>query len=175
MRRDGKKLQKITLSIEGLKYHPDLVTIEFGDTILWTNNDERDYSVKADDGSFDSGLLRKGMTFSKTFDKPGRFTYGSDPSARTKGTVVVKEKKEEVIKGTSSTERSGSTPTATELRNDKHCSADHARGLWDRHERCDLLRRQQDRAGITVVDAVDHVVVRRSVGRPAHLLGHSAA
>ena len=85
--------KKVTISIEGLKYHPDPVTIEVGDTIIWTNNDERDHSVKADDGSFDSGLLRKGKTFSKTFDKPGKITYGSDPSPRTKGTVVVKEKK----------------------------------------------------------------------------------
>jgi plastocyanin len=85
--------KKVTVSIEGLKYRPDPITIEVGDTIVWTNNDDRDHSVKADDGSFDSGLLRSGKTFSKKFDKPGKYTYGSDPSPRTKGTVVVKEKK----------------------------------------------------------------------------------
>jgi plastocyanin len=84
--------KKVAVAIENLKYRPATVEVEVGDTVVWTNNDDRDHTVTADDGSFDSGRLRAGKSFSKTFDKPGKFGYGSDPSPRTKGTVVVKEK-----------------------------------------------------------------------------------
>lgn len=83
--------KKVTVTIEGLKCNPASVEVEVGDTVVWVNKDDRQHSVTADDGSFDSGALRPGKSFSKTFDKPGTFTYGSDPSPRTKGTVVVKD------------------------------------------------------------------------------------
>jgi len=35
--------------------------------------------VTAADGSFDSGLLQAGQTFSYTFDKPGDFEYFCAP------------------------------------------------------------------------------------------------
>src|SRR4051812_24717590 len=79
--------KRVSVTIEGLKFHPDSVSIEVGDTVTWTNADDREHTVTADDNSFNSGRLRKGMSFSKTFDKPGRYSYGSDPSPRTKGIV----------------------------------------------------------------------------------------
>jgi plastocyanin len=85
--------KKVAVTIENLKYRPETVTIDVGDTVTWTNKDDREHTVKADDGSFDSGALRTGKSYSKTFDKPGRYPYGSDPSPRTKGVVVVREKK----------------------------------------------------------------------------------
>ena len=81
--------KKVTVTIENSKYRPDTVQVEVGDTVTWVNNDVREHTVTADDGSFDSGKLRTGKSFSKTFDKPGRYAYGSDPSPRTKGVVVV--------------------------------------------------------------------------------------
>ena len=86
---DGKK---VTVTIDNLKYRPATVEVAVGDTVTWTNNDDREHTVTADDGSFDSGKLRTGKSFSKTFDKPGKYPYGSDPSPRTKGVVVVKAK-----------------------------------------------------------------------------------
>ena len=83
--------KKVTVSIEGLKCRPATVEVEVGDTVVWTNNDDRQHTVTADDGSFNSGPLRSGKSFSQTFDKPGKYAYGSDPSPRTKGVVVVKE------------------------------------------------------------------------------------
>jgi plastocyanin len=83
--------KKVTVTIDGLKYSPATVEVEVGDTVVWVNNDDRQHTVTAEDGSFDSGALRSGKSYSKTFDKPGRHAYGSDPSPRTKGVVVVKE------------------------------------------------------------------------------------
>lgn len=85
--------KRVTVVIENLKCQPETITVDVGDTIIWTNKDEREHTVTADDGSFSSGRLRKGTSFSHTFDKPGRYSYGSDPSPRTKGLVVVREVK----------------------------------------------------------------------------------
>lgn len=82
--------RKVSVSITGLKYRPATVEVGVGDTVTWTNNDDREHTVTADDGGFDSGKLRPGKSFSRKFDKPGRYAYGSDPSPRTKGVVVVK-------------------------------------------------------------------------------------
>ena len=84
--------KKVTVSIDKLKYRPATVEVEVGDTVTWTNDDDREHTVTADDGSFDSGKLRTGKSFSKTFEKAGKYPYGSDPSPRTKGVVVVKPK-----------------------------------------------------------------------------------
>jgi plastocyanin len=85
--------KRVNVTIENLKYQPEMITVDVGDTVIWTNKDEREHSVTADDGSFNSGKLRKGKSFSRTFDKPGKYPYGSDPSPRTKGIVVVRDAK----------------------------------------------------------------------------------
>jgi plastocyanin len=46
-----------------------------GDTIQWSNVSERTHTVTADDGSFDSGPLAGGGTFSTTAGGPGEYTY----------------------------------------------------------------------------------------------------
>lgn len=81
---------RTNVSISGLKYNPQSIEIKAGDTVVWTNNDDREHTVTADDGSFESGRLKKGKSFSHTFTKVGRYPYGSDLSPRTKGVVVVK-------------------------------------------------------------------------------------
>ena len=81
---------RASVAIQGLKFAPQTIEIKAGDTVVWTNNDDREHTVTADDGSFDSGRLKKGQSFAHTFRKPGRYGYGSDPSPRTKGTIVVK-------------------------------------------------------------------------------------
>lgn len=85
--------KRVTVAIEGLKYRPNPVEVDVGDTVVWTNNDDREHTVTAEDGSFDSGPLRRGKSWSRAFEKPGKYAYGSDPSPRTKGTVVVRAKK----------------------------------------------------------------------------------
>jgi plastocyanin len=46
-----------------------------GDTLQWTNASERVHTVTADNGSFDSGSLASGSTFSTVAGAPGAYTY----------------------------------------------------------------------------------------------------
>ena len=87
----GSVLQakRVEVSIEGLKFKPDNVKVEAGDTVIWTNNDDRDHAIKAADGSFESGRLRSGKRYERKFDRPGSFDYGDDLHPRMRGTVTV--------------------------------------------------------------------------------------
>ncbi len=80
---------KQTVSIKEMKFNPASVEVNVGDSIRWTNDDDRDHTVTADDGSFKSGNLRRGASFEHTFDKPGKFAYSCSYHPRMKGSVVV--------------------------------------------------------------------------------------
>jgi plastocyanin len=71
-------------------YSPSTVTIHVGDTVTWTNAGPLAHTVTADDGSFDSGSLNVGDTWSMTFQTAGTFTYYCTPHPWMKGTVIVK-------------------------------------------------------------------------------------
>ena len=82
-----------TVTIQGLKFKPEKLEIEPGDTVVWVNNDDRDHTVVADDGSFESPRIRNGKRYEKKFTKPGKYNYGDDLHPRMRGAVVVREKK----------------------------------------------------------------------------------
>ena len=82
---------QVSVSINEMKFHPASIEIKVGDTVRWTNDDERDHTVAAADGSFKSGNLRGGDTFEHTFKKAGKFNYTCSYHPRMKGTVNVKE------------------------------------------------------------------------------------
>jgi plastocyanin len=48
-------------------FSPATLTIAAGDTVTWRNDDDRPHTVTAGDGSFDSGNLDAGQTFTMTF------------------------------------------------------------------------------------------------------------
>ncbi len=83
------KPSRIEVSIAVLAYKPAKVTVHVGDTIVWTNNDDRDHTVVATDGTFKSENIKVGKTFEYTFTKPGKFAYGCSYHPRMKGAVVV--------------------------------------------------------------------------------------
>lgn len=77
------------VSIQDVKFAPKELKVKAGDTIVWTNSDDRDHTVTADDDAFASGNLRSGKTFSHKFEKPGKYKYHCNYHPRMKGTVVV--------------------------------------------------------------------------------------
>ena len=78
-----------TVSIKGMKFDPDTVKIAVGDTVQWTNDDDRDHTVTSKDGSFKSDKLGHGDTFEFKFKKAGKYAYGCSYHPRMKGVVIV--------------------------------------------------------------------------------------
>ena len=89
--------QGIIVSIVGNSeqnsYNPNPNEIKVGDTVTWINNDSSPHTVtsSSEEGSvtFDSDVLRRGETFSFTFDQEGQYTYLCTLHPNMIGTVVV--------------------------------------------------------------------------------------
>lgn len=84
------KPQKITVSISDMAFAPAAQTVNIGDTVTWVNDDDRDHSVVAADGSFKSGNIKPGARYAYTFKKAGKFAYGCSYHPRMKGSITVK-------------------------------------------------------------------------------------
>src|SRR5262245_17837342 len=78
-----------SVAIKEMQYSPASITVKVGDTVAWSNADERDHTVVADDGSFKSDNLGGGASFQFKFTKAGKFGYHCSYCPRMKGTVVV--------------------------------------------------------------------------------------
>lgn len=63
------------VSMAGSQFQPAEITVAPGTTVVWTNDAGLPHSVTADDGTFDSGAMSGGDTFSWTFDEPGEYPY----------------------------------------------------------------------------------------------------
>ncbi|HEV2227219.1 MAG TPA: cupredoxin domain-containing protein [Nitrososphaerales archaeon] len=72
-------------------YSPGLVTVTVSgnDTVTWINNDNAPHTVTANDGSFSSGNIAPGASFSYTFTKSGTFKYHCVYHPWMTGVVVV--------------------------------------------------------------------------------------
>ncbi len=76
-------------------YTPSEITTGVGGTITWLNEDGGFHTVTSGhydnpDGTFDSGHIDPGKTFSYTFEKPGDFPYYCTLHPWMAGTVTVK-------------------------------------------------------------------------------------
>lgn len=72
----GKEVQ---ISVVDYRFDPKTTTVTVGDTVVWTNNGTATHTVTASDGSWDSGPLPPGKTFSHTFDRAGTVAYYCKP------------------------------------------------------------------------------------------------
>ena len=73
-------------------FAPDEITVVLGvnSTVTWTNNDSSPHTVTANDGSFQSGNLAPGQSYTFTFTTPGTYEYHCTYHPWMVGTVVVK-------------------------------------------------------------------------------------
>ena len=62
---------------DDMKFNPDDLTINVGDTITWTNDDNMAHTATSTSGpvSFDSGNMASGATWSFTFTQAGTYDY----------------------------------------------------------------------------------------------------
>ena len=78
----------VSIDANGL-FDPDFLEIQPGDKVRWENNDNEPHRVKADNGSFDSGRLDPGDSYTRTFNDPGAITYYDTFKPATTGTIIV--------------------------------------------------------------------------------------
>lgn len=81
----------MTVTIRNLQFTPAAVQIKIGESVTWTNSDDRDHTVNAGDGSFRSGNIKPGASFSHRFTSAGTINYGCSYHPRMRGSVQVSE------------------------------------------------------------------------------------
>ena len=81
-----------TVEIKDMKFVPQNIVIEEGDTIKWINEEGRhNVNGKQSHESF-GNEVGKDWTYSHTFTKPGKYTYHCDPhlGMNQVGTITVR-------------------------------------------------------------------------------------
>jgi plastocyanin len=78
-----------SVAIVDRAFEPASLTVAAGTTVEWTNRDDEGHTVTATDGSFDSGLMAGGMSFSMRFDSPGMHEYSCGIHPEMRGSVTV--------------------------------------------------------------------------------------
>ena len=64
-----------TVTIEGMRFQPEVLAVAPGDTIVWVNKDLVPHSATADAGSFDSEFIGAGASWRYTIRNKGEFAY----------------------------------------------------------------------------------------------------
>ena len=79
---------EVKVQIDKNAFEPAQIAVKPGDTVVWTNAERRtSHDVIFEDER--SPRLMPEETWSRTFDKPGRFPYHCEPHPHMKGEVVV--------------------------------------------------------------------------------------
>lgn len=101
------------------EFREKTITINVGDTVTWTNEGQAPHNVTDLGGSFESGNMDAGATFSQTFTEAGTFNYlctyhaPPDGSAGMVGSVVVREVAQQATAAPTVAARPTSAPTIT--------------------------------------------------------------
>jgi plastocyanin len=77
------------VAIQSFAFGPGTVTVRPGTTVTWTQQDEDQHTVTADDASFASSPLVTGQTYTHTFTAPGTYRYHCAIHPFMHGTVTV--------------------------------------------------------------------------------------
>ena len=78
-----------TVSIKNMTFSPSSLSVATGTTVTWVNNDAITHTVTANDGSFDSGNIVPGSSFTHTFSAAGTVAYHCSIHPMMTGSVVV--------------------------------------------------------------------------------------
>ncbi|HEX6940204.1 MAG TPA: cupredoxin family copper-binding protein [Longimicrobiales bacterium] len=82
--------REVVLEIRSLQFGTGRIEIDAGTTVVWKNADPVAHTATAADGSWDSGPIDPGKSWSRTFDRPGTYAYFCTPHPFMKAVVVVR-------------------------------------------------------------------------------------
>jgi plastocyanin len=72
---EGAKSKTHTVTIEGMRFHPELLTVAEGDTIVWVNRDLVPHTATSEAGRFDSQMIQPEQSWRFTPGRKGEFAY----------------------------------------------------------------------------------------------------
>ena len=87
--KSGSAATSASVSMAGRSFSPSTVTIEAGESVTFRNDDDREHTVTATDGSFNSGTLPEGGSWKRSFKGAGTFSYLCAIHPEMTGKVVV--------------------------------------------------------------------------------------
>lgn len=64
-----------TVTMEGMRFHPEALTVAVGDTIVWVNKDVVPHTATSDAAGFDSKDIQGGESWRYTARSKGDFPY----------------------------------------------------------------------------------------------------
>jgi len=71
-------------------YYPNSITVKTGTTVVWRNDDvQLSHTVTSTTGVFDSKNMDRGVVYSYTFKKAGKYPYTCTYHPFMQGTVIV--------------------------------------------------------------------------------------
>jgi plastocyanin len=79
-----------TVTIEGMRFQPDVVTVSRGDTIVWINKDLVPHTATSKAGRFDSKTIPPDDSWKHVVGAQGDFTYICTFHPTMKGTLRVR-------------------------------------------------------------------------------------
>jgi plastocyanin len=89
VRSSGGQERGPTVDIRDFAFAPTELTVAAGIEVVWTNRDPAPHTVTAEDGSFDSGEIAPGETYSITLETGGSITYACLIHPDMTGTITV--------------------------------------------------------------------------------------
>lgn len=87
----GTTVQTKNVEISDFAFNPQEITINKGDSIMWTNKDTASHTIVSDTGSEINSpyALTNGQTYVHTFNTVGTYDYHCSIHASMKGRVIV--------------------------------------------------------------------------------------
>ena len=70
-------------------FAPNRITVGVGGSVTWTNNDNTSHNATANDGTWNSGNIAPGASFTRSFPTAGSFPYHCTIHPGMVATVVV--------------------------------------------------------------------------------------
>lgn len=89
--------EQVNIDIKLFQYKPGDLEVQIGSTVTWTNNDAIEHSVthgtpEEIGNEFDSDFFTKDQSYSKKFDKEGKYPYYCKRHPSMKGNIKVVSK-----------------------------------------------------------------------------------
>jgi plastocyanin len=86
---NSNNMSSVSISIKSSAYSNANLQVNTGANVTWKNDDTTAHTVTANDGSFDSGNIQPGSSYSHQFNSVGTFMYHDKLHESMSGTIVV--------------------------------------------------------------------------------------